>query len=73
MSPFSPPLLPKRGEIREKKGREGEKKGHRDGQMVFPFRIMKAIAFLFFSSFSFFLLSAPKDPCQIHIRSAKVP
>ena len=61
----------KRGNQGEKGHRRG-KKGHRDGQMVFPFIIMKAIAFLFFSSFSFFLLPAPKDPYQIHIRSAKV-
>lgn len=72
MSPFSPPLVPKREEMKEKirvlKQKQWEKR-HRDGQMVFPFKMRKVIAFLLFASFYFFFLLPspflPLNPCTV--------
>lgn len=71
MSPFSPPLVPeKRGNERKNRGTEKQwEKRHRDGQMVFPFKMRKVIAFLLFASFYFFFLLPspflPLNPCTV--------
>lgn len=66
MSPFSPPLLPKRVDInvntRVQRQKKRWGKRHRDGQMVFPFRIRKVIAFHFFFFFFFLLPSCHSIP-----------
>lgn len=72
MSPFSPPLLPKTVEINvnirvRRQKRWGKR--HRDGQMVFPFRIRKVITF----HFSFFAPFLPLDPCTVILQSIVSP